>query len=80
MASEPKKMPWFLTSMAVFAAIIFAGPFAIPLVWMSGAFKRWQKWAITAALVLLSAWIFKASSGLYDIMSKEMRELQEIMK
>jgi len=80
MPSEDKKTPWFLTPLAVAAAILCAGPLATPLVWMSGAFKRWQKWAITALIALFTIWIFKASADLYKILLKDLQELQSILK
>ena len=80
MANETKKTPWYLTPVAIIAAILLAGPFAIPLVWMSSAFKRWHKVAITAALALLTIWLFNTSANILSAALKELRELQEVMK
>ena len=80
MQPEEKKMPWFLTPLAIAAAILCAGPLATPLVWMSGAFKRWQKWAITALIALFTIWLFKASVDLYNILLKDLQALQNVLK
>ena len=80
MPSENKKTPWFLTPPAIAVAILCAGPLATPLVWMSGAFKRWQKWVITALIALLTIWLFKASADLYNILLKDIKALQQVLR
>jgi hypothetical protein len=61
-------------------AILAIGPFAIPLVWISPAFKRWQKILITILLILLTIWLVRASVNLAETLKHRMQELQEIMK
>ena len=75
-----KKTPWFLTPPAVTIAVLCAGPFALPLVWMSSALKRWHKWLITVIIVFLTIWLFKASAELFNILFKEMQALQEAIR
>jgi len=47
---------------------------------MSGAFKRWQKWVITALIALLTIWLFKASADLYNILLKDIKALQQVLR
>lgn len=72
-------MKWYLKPVAIVVAILAAGPFAIPLVWMSPAFKKWQKVVITIALILLTVWLVKISAEAYKILMKEMKALQDAM-
>jgi hypothetical protein len=75
-----KKTPWFLTPLAVTIAILCAGAFALPLVWMSPALKRWHKWLIAILVTIITIWILKASTDLFNILLKEMQALQETMR
>lgn len=79
MPRDDKKVPWFLTPAAIAMAVLLAGPLAIPLVWMSGALRRWQKIAVTSLLVALTAWLLKSSADLYSILLEEMRELRDVL-
>ena len=77
---EKPKMKWYLRPVMVMIAILIAGPFAIPLVWISPAFKRWQKIAITIVLVLLTIWMFNAAIQLCRIFTAEMKDLQNTLR
>jgi len=74
------KMKWYLKPVMVAIAILAVGPFAIPLVWMSPAFKKWLKVVITALLVLLTIWIFNTSVALYRTLKSEMQSLENVLK
>ncbi len=80
MPPDKNKPAWFLTLPAVAVAILCAGPFAIPLVWMSAAFRKWQKWFITILLLLITFWLLRSSVDLYRLLLKDMRDLQDILK
>jgi hypothetical protein len=80
MPLETKKTPWFLKPPAVAIAVLCAGPFALPLVWMSPALKRRHKWLITILITVITIWLFKASADLFNILFKEMQALQETMR
>jgi len=80
MQPEAKRGPWFLTIPAIAVAILLAGPFALPLVWVSGALKRWQKWAVTALMVIFTIWLLKESAYIYQTLLKSLRDLQEVLK
>lgn len=71
---------WYLTPAAILAAVLIAGPFAIPLVWMSPAFKKRQKALITALLILLTIWLVKVSADLYGSLFRQLQQLQEMMR
>ena len=71
---------WYLKPVAIVVAILAVGPFAIPLVWMSPAFNKWQKIAITALLILLTIWLVRTSVNLVETFKQRMQELQAAMK
>jgi hypothetical protein len=73
------KVKWYLKPLIIFMIILAAGPFALPLVWKSPSFKRWQKIAITALLVVLTIWLIKISIDLYHLLLKELKSLSEIL-
>ncbi|MFH0764228.1 MAG: hypothetical protein V1927_04430 [Candidatus Omnitrophota bacterium] len=74
---EKTKMKWYLTPVWVVIAILMFGPFAIPLVWMSPAFKRWLKATITVLLILFTIWTIKVSVTLYNTLKDQMQTLQD---
>ncbi len=71
---------WYFKPVAVLIAIAVAGPLAIPLIWASPALKKWQKIALVVIVILLTLWMFKAMVDLYNILSKELRNIQEALK
>ena len=78
--TEKTKVKWYLRPMAVVIAILAIGPFAIPLVWKSPAFKKWVKVTITVLLVLLTIWTIKVSVALYQMLKAEMQNLENVLK
>lgn len=74
------KIKWFFRPAVVIVAILFAGPFALPLLWRSPAFKKTHKIFITALVAILTIWLIKASVELYNILLERMQELQEILR
>jgi membrane protein implicated in regulation of membrane protease activity len=80
MEHESAKTKWFLRPVMIFVSILVIGPFAIPLVWLSPAFKTWQKAAITAILLLLSVWFLKAGAGIYANLEKDLADLQSVFR
>ncbi len=74
--SDGTKVKWYLRTPMVLITILGFGPFAVPLIWMSPALKKWQKMALTAATVLFTLWMIRSSIDLYRILLKEMQGLQ----
>ena len=70
------KVRWYLRTPVVLIAILGFGPFAVPLIWMSPALKKWQKAALIAATALFTLWMIRSSIDLYRILLKEMQGLQ----
>lgn len=77
MGSEIK---WYLRPVSIVIAILVVGPFAIPLVWMSPALKRWHKVTVTILVVLLTTWMVIASVEIFKIFLKEIESLQAVMR
>ena len=78
--NDKKPVKWYLKPVSILIAIIGVGPFAIPLIWISPALKRWQKIALTLITALLTFWMVKASVEMFRILLREMLSLQEAVK
>ncbi len=74
------QIKWYYKPVWIIVIILGAGPFALPLVWLSPALKKWHKIALTIALVIFTIWFARASIAIYRDIMKEMAELQSIMK
>lgn len=74
------KVKWYYRPVPIVVAIICAGPFALPLVWMSPALKRWHKALFTLATIAFTVWTVKASIDLFKILMRDMRDLQSAIK
>lgn len=74
---EKPKMKWYLRPAWVVVMILAMGPLAIPLVWMSPAFKKWLKVTITVLLILFTIWTIKASVSLYNTLKAQIQTLQD---
>jgi hypothetical protein len=69
---------WYLKPVTVIIAVLCVGPLALPLVWISPAFSKKLKIAITLVMVILTILLLKASVDLYNILLKEIEELRNI--
>jgi len=80
--TENKKtttVKWFLRPVGILMAILFAGPLAIPLVWISPSFKKIHKIAITVLLIVLTVWFFKVFVDLYDALLEQNEQLRGLL-
>ena len=77
--SKGPKIKWYLRPVPVIIAILCAGPFALPLLWISPSFKKIHKVAITALVIIFTVWLVKCSVDLYNILLNELKELDKIM-
>ena len=73
-------MKWYLRPIPIVIVILIVGPFALPLVWMSPAFKKWPKVVITIILILVTIWLIQVSVSIYQLLISEMKSLQEMFK
>ena len=73
-------MKWIYKPVSIVIAILVIGPFALPLVWMSPALKRWHKAAITVLLLAVTMWLVTASAKIYSEFLKELNELRVICR
>ncbi len=73
------RVKWYLRPLVVFIIILAVGPFALPLVWKSPSFKRWNKIVITIVVFILTVWLIKSSVDLFQLLLKELKSLSEIM-
>lgn len=73
------EVKWYFRPIAVVIAILCLGFFALPLLWLSPAFKKIHKIVITILIVGLTIWLLKASVDLYNLLLRELQELQSIL-
>jgi len=77
---DDKKAPikWYQRPSVVIIAILMAGPFALPLVWKSPAFTKGAKIAISVLIIALTIWLVKASVDIYNVLMKQLQDLQNV--
>lgn len=81
MEERPKPpVKWYLTPAAVLAWMLIAGPFAIPLIWISPVFKTWQKAVITILLVAFTVWFIGISADIYQKLLVQKQALRDSMR
>jgi len=73
-------MKWYYRPAPVFIAIFCVGPFALPLLWMSPAFKRIYKILISIVVIAATVWLVKVSVDLYGILLDELEEIRKILE
>lgn len=73
-----KPIKWYYRPVMVIVAILALGPFALPLVWMSPALKKWHKIVLFALTLALTAWLVKAMADIYQVVSKQMSDMQAL--
>ena len=82
MSEEDRKtaMKWYYKPVWIVVAILTAGPFALPMVWLSPALKRWHKVFLTIAMVALTVWMVKATADICRSVMKQMADLQGVLQ
>ena len=73
--AEKPAVKWYLKPVTILVWILVLGPFAIPLVIASPAFKTWQKIAISIALIMLTVWLMKATIDIYQGLLSKLQSL-----
>ena len=80
MEKGQSQIKWYFKPVVVIIAIFcVGGPFALPLLWLSPAFKKSHKIVITILVVGLTLWLVKATINLYGLVSKQMQTLQDLL-
>ncbi|MFA6142282.1 MAG: hypothetical protein WC738_03200 [Candidatus Omnitrophota bacterium] len=77
---DKPSIKWYLKPAMVIVWIFVAGPFALPLVWISPGFKKWHKIVLTILLILMTMWMFHASVEIYRLFKIEMSQLKGAMQ
>ena len=78
--ADKKRVRWYYKPVWVIVAIVAAGPFALPLVWLSPALKKWTKIFLTIITVLVTLWLLKATVDICKVVMKEMADLQATLR
>jgi len=71
---------WYLKPVSVIIALLCVGPLALPLVWITPAWKRWQKAVIILATLIFTFLGVQASVKLYQILKDEMDQLKALLQ
>jgi hypothetical protein len=82
MSEEYKQaaMKWYYKPVWIVVAILAAGPFALPLVWLSPALKLWHKVLLTIAMVAVTVWMARATVDICRSIMKQMADLQGVLQ
>jgi len=73
------QMRWYFRPITVVIAILCVGPLALPLLWVSPAFKKWQKVVISVLVLALTVALAKAMVLIYREFEKQLALLKEIL-
>jgi len=82
MNEENKKsaLKWYFKPAWVIVALLAAGPFALPLLWLSPALKKWHKITLTVLMAVFTLWLVKATVDIYQLILKQVAELQDSLR
>lgn len=79
-SSAAANIKWYYRPVTIVIAILFVGPLGLPLVWMSPSLKRWHKILFTLVTLALTVLTIKASADLFNLIMKEMKDLQSVIQ
>ena len=74
-----QKLSWYYKPSIIIIALLCVGPLALPLVWMSPAFKKPHKIFITILVIILTIWLAKVSVDVFNLLMKELEELKSVL-
>ncbi|MDO8525174.1 MAG: hypothetical protein Q7S07_01640 [Candidatus Omnitrophota bacterium] len=78
--ADKEAVKWYHRPAWVVAAILAAGPFALPLVWSSPKLGRRMKIFLTIAVIIITVWLVRVTLDIYRVFMKEMADLQSIVR
>ena len=73
------RAPWYYRPISIVIGLLCIGPLALPLVWINPAIKKRYKVIISLAVIVLTAWLVKASIELCRISMRHLQQLQDIL-
>jgi hypothetical protein len=71
---------WYFKPWVLVVAILLAGPFALPLVWMNPGLKRGIKILISVLIAAITVWLVYESVEIVKAVLKEVGELERVLK
>lgn len=72
------KKEWYDNIWVLLGAILVAGPFAIPIVWMAKTMKKEIKIALTIFLVIEAVLLVNVTMKFYNYLMTDMTELSQV--
>jgi hypothetical protein len=73
--SRPPKQKWYFTTSIVVLALLSAGPFALPLVWLHPTYRKPTKILLTIAVMVFSIWAYFITRDLLRSLTEQMKAL-----
>lgn len=77
---QASNVKWFFQPLWLLIALLAAGPFALPLVWLSPRLNKLTKAIITIIMAAMTIWLVKATANIYHDIVKEFAELQSTLQ
>ena len=73
--SHLPKTKWYFPTSVVVIALLFVGPFALPLVWMHPHYKRITKIILTIGIIGFGIWFYFIARDLYLNLMQQIKAL-----
>lgn len=80
MAEDTIAVKWYHRPIWVIAALLAAGPFALPLVWLSPALKKTHKIFLTIAVLIITVWLIMTTAEICRVVMKQVEDIKSIMQ
>ncbi|MDD3905111.1 MAG: hypothetical protein PHS46_01100 [Candidatus Omnitrophica bacterium] len=80
MAEDTIAVKWYYRPIWVIVALLAAGPFALPLVWLSPALKKLHKIFLTIAVLIITVWLIMTTAEICRVVIKQMEDIKSIMQ
>ncbi|MDD5429013.1 MAG: hypothetical protein PHI58_07275 [Candidatus Omnitrophica bacterium] len=81
--TDEKKAPdikWYYKPVWIVIALLAAGPFALPLVWLSPRIRNPYKIVISFLVIAATIWLANAFAVIYKDILKQAAELQSALQ
>lgn len=70
------KTPWYFSTGTVVTALVFLGPFALPLVYLNPRFSKVTKFVIIGAVLALTVWFYFITREAFQQINQKLEALQ----
>ena len=74
-SSDSSKPKWFFSTNVIVLALLIAGPFALPLVWLNPRYKNITKIIVTFLVLVITIFCYIYIKNLYSNLNEQIRSL-----